>query len=46
MTQTKPHAVIIGAGSGLSAALAREFRADHTVTLAATTVGSGNWLIA
>jgi len=35
MTQTKPHAVIIGAGSGLSAALAREFRADHTVTLAA-----------
>ncbi|MCR9151353.1 MAG: SDR family NAD(P)-dependent oxidoreductase [Rhodobacteraceae bacterium] len=35
MTQTKPHAVIIGAGSGLSAALAREFRADYTVTLAA-----------
>jgi NAD(P)-dependent dehydrogenase (short-subunit alcohol dehydrogenase family) len=37
MTQTKPHAVIIGAGSGLSAALAREFGADHAVTLAART---------
>ena len=31
----RKQAVIIGAGSGLSAALAREFATDHTVTLAA-----------
>ncbi|MEM1430488.1 MAG: SDR family NAD(P)-dependent oxidoreductase [Pseudomonadota bacterium] len=32
---TQPHAVIIGVGDGLSAALARNFAADHTLTLAA-----------
>lgn len=32
---TKPHAVIIGVGDGLSAALARNLAADHTLTLAA-----------
>ncbi len=32
---TKPHAVIIGAGDGLSASLAREFARDHQVTLVA-----------
>jgi len=32
---TKPHAVIIGVGDGLSAALARELMADHDLTLAA-----------
>jgi NAD(P)-dependent dehydrogenase (short-subunit alcohol dehydrogenase family) len=31
----KSHAVIIGAGDGLSAALAREFARDHDLTLAA-----------
>lgn len=32
---TRPHAVIIGAGSGLSAAVARELSTDHDLTLAA-----------
>lgn len=32
---TRPHAVIIGAGNGLSAALARELAPDHDLTLAA-----------
>ena len=32
---TKAHAVIIGAGEGLSAALARELAPDHALTLAA-----------
>ncbi|MGS4918191.1 MULTISPECIES: SDR family NAD(P)-dependent oxidoreductase [Mameliella] len=32
---TKAHAVIIGAGEGLSAALARELARDHALTLAA-----------
>ena len=32
---TKPHAVIIGVGDGLSAALARDLMADHDLTLAA-----------
>jgi len=32
---TKPHAVIIGVGDGLSAALARELMADYSLTLAA-----------
>ena len=32
---TKPHAVIIGVGDGLSAAVARELSADHDLTLAA-----------
>ena len=31
----KPEAVIIGAGDGLSAAIARELAADHALTLAA-----------
>jgi short-subunit dehydrogenase len=31
----KHHAVIIGVGDGLSAALARELSSDHTLTLAA-----------
>lgn len=35
MTMTKSHAVIIGAGDGLSAALARELATDHDLTLAA-----------
>ena len=32
---SKPHAVIIGVGDGLSAALARNLAEDHTLTLAA-----------
>ncbi len=35
MTKTNSQAVIIGVGSGLSAALAREFATDHALTLAA-----------
>ena len=33
----RPQAVIVGAGDGLSAALAREFAPDHALTLAART---------
>ena len=36
---SKPQAVIIGAGDGLSASLAREFARDHTVTLASRSGG-------
>ncbi len=32
---TRPHAVIIGAGNGLSAAIARDLATDHQLTLAA-----------
>ena len=32
---TKPHAVIIGVGDGLSAALARNLAEDYSLTLAA-----------
>jgi len=32
---SKPHAVIIGVGDGLSAALARDLMADYSLTLAA-----------
>jgi NAD(P)-dependent dehydrogenase (short-subunit alcohol dehydrogenase family) len=35
MTKTKPQAVIIGVGDGLSAAVARELMVDHDLTLVA-----------
>ena len=35
MSMTKPHAVIIGVGDGLSAALARNLAEDYSLTLAA-----------